>query len=62
MSAITRAIVFNDADENHGAIVKNNSIELIINYKSSGTIDIQDAELLINLLQEAINEIVGAAQ
>jgi hypothetical protein len=62
MSAITREIVFKDMDENHGAIVKGNSIELIINYKSSGTIDIQDAELLINLLREAINEIVGAAQ
>ena len=62
MRAITREIVFKSADENHGAIVKGNSIELIINYKSSGTIDIQDAELLINLLQEAINEIAGAAQ
>ena len=62
MSAITREIVFKDVDENHGAIVKGNSIELIINYESSGTIDIQDAELLINLLQEAINEIAGAAQ
>ena len=62
MSAITREIVFKDKDENHGAIVKGNSIELIINNKSSGTIDIQDADLLINLLREAINEIVGAAQ
>lgn len=62
MSAITREIVFKDTDENHGAIVKGNSIELIINNKSAGTIDIQDAEMLINLLREAINEIVGAEQ
>jgi len=62
MSAITREIVFKDVDENHGAIVKGSSIELIINNKSAGNIDIQDAELLINLLREAINEIVGAAQ
>lgn len=62
MSAITREIVFKSTDENHGAIVKGNSIELIINNKSAGNIDIQDAELLINLLREAINEIVGAAQ
>jgi hypothetical protein len=62
MSAITREIVFKSTDENHGAIVKGNSIELIINYKSSGSIDIQDAELLINLLHEAINEIADAAQ
>lgn len=62
MSAITREIVFKDADENHGAIVRGNSIELIINNRSAGNIDIQDAELLINLMQEAIKEIVGAAQ
>lgn len=62
MSAITREIVFKDTDENHGTIVKGNSIELIINNKSAGTIDIQDAELLINLLHEAINEIVGASE
>lgn len=62
MSAITREIVFKSTDENHGAIVKGNSIELIVDNKSSGTIDIQDAELLINLLREAINEIAGAAK
>lgn len=62
MRAITREIVFKSTDENHGAIVKGNSIELIVDNRSVGNIDIQDAELLINLLQEAINEIAGAAQ
>lgn len=62
MSAITREIVFKDTDENHGAIVKGNSIELIVDNKSAGNIDIQDAELLIDLLREAINEIVGASE
>lgn len=62
MSAITREIVFKDTDENHGAIVKGNSIELIVDNKSAGNIDIQDAELLINILREAINEIVGASE
>jgi len=56
MRAITREIVFKSMDENHGAIVKGNSIELIVDNKSVGNIDIQDAELLIDLLQEAIKE------
>lgn len=62
MNAITREVVFKDRDENHGTIVKGNSIELIVDNKSAGNIDIQDAELLINLLQEAINEIAGATK
>lgn len=62
MSAITREIIFSDKDKNHHVSVVGKKINVSINGCCEDEIDAQDAELLINLLQEAINEIAGAAQ
>jgi hypothetical protein len=62
MSAITREVIFSDKDKNHHVVVSGKEIEIKINNVFSGFIDVNDADLLINILREAINEIVGAAQ
>ena len=62
MSAITREIIFSDKDKNHWAVVSGKTIEIHINSAYSGIIDVNDADLLINILREAINEIADAAQ
>jgi hypothetical protein len=62
MSAITRDVIFSDKDKNHHVVVSGKTMEIHINSAYSGLIDVNDADLLINILREAINEIVGAAQ
>lgn len=62
MSVITREVIFSDKDKNHWAVVSGKAMEIHINSAYSGLIDVNEADLLINILREAINEIVGAAQ
>lgn len=62
MSAITRETVFSDKEKNHRAILSGKTIEIYINGVFCGIIDVDDADILISLLREAINEIVGASE